>query len=224
MVTGLNALSNYDRSFLISPSALTRLQQNAVSYTCPQIAGTNSALAVVDTLGDCCDEETQSIAQQNILEVFVRDGCPHCTEAEVFLSDFGRNRPWLRIVYRSVDREPKARDDLIGHFQNAPLWPPGVRTFVFNGKVLVGFDDAERSGPLLEALVGQTSSVPGKVETKVFGTLSASQLGLPLFTLAIGLLDGFNPCAMWVLLFLLSLLVHLHDRKRMALIAGTFVL
>jgi len=28
----------------------------------------------------------------------------------------------------------------------------------------------------------------------------------------VGLLDGFNPCAMWVLLFLLSLLVHLRDR------------
>ena len=39
-----------------------------------------------------------------------------------------------------------------------------------------------------------------------------------------GLLDGFNPCAMWVLLLLLSLLVRLHDRKRMALVAGTFVL
>ena len=40
----------------------------------------------------------------------------------------------------------------------------------------------------------------------------------------IGVIDGFNPCAMWVLLFLLSLLVHLRDRRRMALIAGTFVL
>ena len=64
----------------------------------------------------------------------------------------------------------------------------------------------------------------GSVETELFGTLSVSRLGLPLFTLALGLLDGFNPCAMWVLLFLLSLLLHLHDRKRMALVAGTFVL
>jgi hypothetical protein len=63
-----------------------------------------------------------------------------------------------------------------------------------------------------------------EVESALFGTLSASRLGLPLFTLALGLLDGFNPCAMWVLLFLLSLLVRLQDRRRMALIAGTFVL
>jgi hypothetical protein len=54
--------------------------------------------------------------------------------------------------------------------------------------------------------------------------LTVARLGLPLFTVALGLLDGFNPCAMWVLLFLLSMLVHLRDRVAMALVAGTFVL
>jgi hypothetical protein len=48
-------------------------------------------------------------------------------------------------------------------------------------------------------------------------------LGLPLFTVVIGLIDGFNPCATWVLLFLLAMLVNLRSRSRMALIAGTFV-
>jgi glutaredoxin len=61
------------------------------------------------------------------------------------------------------------------------------------------------------------------VDSALFGSLSASRLGLPLFTLALGLLDGFNPCAMWVLLFLLSVLVRLQDRRRMAFVAGTFV-
>ena len=48
-------------------------------------------------------------------------------------------------------------------------------------------------------------------------------IGLPLFTLAVGLVDGFNPCAMWVLLFLLSVLVNLHDRWKILAVAGTFV-
>ena len=56
------------------------------------------------------------------------------------------------------------------------------------------------------------------------GRVSVDRLGLPLFTLAIGLVDGFNPCATWVLLFLLAMLVNLKSRSRMALIAGTFVL
>lgn len=40
----------------------------------------------------------------------------------------------------------------------------------------------------------------------------------------VGLVDGFNPCAMWVLLFLLSMLVHVRQRSRILLVAGTFVL
>ena len=49
---------------------------------------------------------------------------------------------------------------------------------------------------------------------RVFGPLDPARLGLPLFTIALGLVDGFNPCAMWVLLFILSLLVNLRDRAR----------
>jgi hypothetical protein len=57
----------------------------------------------------------------------------------------------------------------------------------------------------------------------VWGELDVRELGLPAFTIAVGLVDGFNPCAMWVLLFVLSMLVHLRSRTRMALIGGTFV-
>ena len=55
------------------------------------------------------------------------------------------------------------------------------------------------------------------------GRLDPQRLGMPLFTLAVGLIDGFNPCAMWVLLLLLSILVNLKDRWRILAIAGTFV-
>jgi len=163
-------------------------------------------------------------ASAEVLEVFVRDGCPHCADAKAFLPAFARERPWLRIVYRSIDGEAAALDDLLRHSRSAGIWPPGVPTFVFDGRVLAGFESAERSGPELAALVERRSTPVATIETGLFGTLSVSRLGLPLFTVAIGLLDGFNPCAMWVLLFLLSLLVHLKDRRRMALIAGTFLL
>lgn len=62
------------------------------------------------------------------------------------------------------------------------------------------------------------------VEVPVLGRLSAEKLGMPIFTILIGLVDGFNPCAMWVLLFLLSVLVNLHDRWKILAVAGTFVI
>ncbi len=159
-----------------------------------------------------------------VLEVFVRDGCPHCAEAKKYLPQFARARPQLRIVYRSLDDDPRAADDLARHSRRAGEWPPGVPTFVIDGRVLVGFVSPEVTGPQLAALVDGGTKPPGKTEAAGFGDLSVAELGLPLFTIALGLIDGFNPCAMWVLLFLLSILVRLEDRRRMALIAGTFVL
>jgi hypothetical protein len=62
-----------------------------------------------------------------------------------------------------------------------------------------------------------------EIDLPWIGRVSADRLGLPLFTLVIGLVDGFNPCAMWVLLFLLSVLVNLRDRWKILAVAGTFV-
>lgn len=163
-------------------------------------------------------------AQGPVLEVFVREGCPHCARAKAFLPAFAREHPGLAIRLRDIDRDPAARDDLLRHFLAADAGPPGVPAFLFEGRLLVGFESAERTGPELAALVAGVPQPATEVESGLFGTLSVSRLGLPLFTLALGLLDGFNPCATWVLLFLLSLLVHLHDRGRLALIAGTFVM
>ena len=62
-----------------------------------------------------------------------------------------------------------------------------------------------------------------EIDAPWVGRISASRLGMPAFTFLIGLIDGFNPCAMWVLLFLLSILVNLRVRWKILAVAGTFV-
>ena len=63
-----------------------------------------------------------------------------------------------------------------------------------------------------------TMKVPflGKVNMKDVSLMSAAVI--------IGLIDGFNPCAMWVLLFLLSVLIGMKDKKRMWILGLTFLL
>ncbi len=162
------------------------------------------------------------------LHVFVRDGCPHCATAKAFLDGLSVGElHGVRVVLHDVAHDAQAREQLENLSRAAGVWPPGVPTFVFKNSVLVGFDDGAHAGRQLRDLIrpGAAQARPiDEVETGLLGTLSASRMGLPMFTLALGLLDGFNPCATWVLLFLLSLLVRLQDRRRMALIAGTFVL
>ena len=68
---------------------------------------------------------------------------------------------------------------------------------------------------------------PEVIEIPVFKkqvALNVSQIGLPLFTLIIGGLDGFNPCAMWVLSFLLTLVIYAKSRTKILLIGGIFVI
>ncbi|WP_404308425.1 glutaredoxin family protein [Neorhodopirellula lusitana] len=69
-----------------------------------------------------------------------------------------------------------------------------------------------------------TASPEEVIDVPVFGELKVRDLGMPLFSFLVGLVDGFNPCAMWVLVFLLSVLVNIKDRRKIILIAGTFVL
>jgi len=64
----------------------------------------------------------------------------------------------------------------------------------------------------------------GKLSVPILGEVDPQSFSLPLLTVAIAGLDAFNPCAFFVLLFLLSLLAHQKSRKRMLAIGGIFVL
>ena len=63
-----------------------------------------------------------------------------------------------------------------------------------------------------------------KVKLPLVGEVKLKNLTLPLITVVIGLADGFNPCAMWVLLFLISMLIGMKDKKRMWILGSTFLL
>ena len=164
------------------------------------------------------------------LEVFVRAGCPHCEAAKVFLAELQRERPGLRIIFHDIVQDSTARQRLATLVAERGITSFGVPTFLIGTDLIVGFLSADTTGTEIRTrLDSKAQGATGdpavqRIQTKWFGELRVRELGLPLFTIIIGLLDGFNPCAMWVLLFLLSLLVNLKDRRKMALLAGTFVL
>jgi hypothetical protein len=55
------------------------------------------------------------------------------------------------------------------------------------------------------------------------GDRDASRYSLPALAVILGLVDGFNPCAMWVLVYLISLIMSLNDGKKIWLLVGSFV-
>jgi len=184
---------------------------------------------------------------------FYSPTCPHCQAAAPFIEDLDARSPWLEVhKYAVKDNRKNARFyyETALSLGTQALSVPG---FVFCRQVLIGYDDAETTGAEIEqallkcreqrasqpvslAAAGSAGApgsavaaagVPGSgttVRLPFVGSVDAAALSLPVLTLVLAGMDAFNPCAFFVLLFLLSLLVHAKSRTRMAIVGGTFVL
>ena len=209
-----------------------------------------AAFAMVATSSPASNKE--SVSQPIDIEVFVREGCPHCVKAEAFLAVLKQEQPELRIVIRDVLKEPAALERLKRLAENLGVAMVSVPTFNVGEQLIVGFSDEASTGQIIrnslarahpqsrktidsggckaeESLSCEASTLSPAPEPETFAvnffghSVTLDQVGLPLFTLAMGLLDGFNPCSMWVLILMISLLAPMNSRSRMLAIAGTFV-
>ena len=62
------------------------------------------------------------------------------------------------------------------------------------------------------------------VTVPVLGKINAKKVSLPILAVVLGLVDGFNPCAMWILIFLITMLFNMKDRKKMWILGLTFII
>jgi hypothetical protein len=131
----------------------------------------------------------------------------------------------VEIVIHVVNRDQAANDRLVALAREHGLGAVGVPVFLIGDRLLVGWQGPDVTGAEILAALDAAAArpPPAGVRVPVLGTISAGRLGLPLFTIALGLVDGFNPCAMWALLLILAILLRLHDRRRMLAIGATFI-
>ena len=155
------------------------------------------------------------------IKVFVTTTCPHCNAAREYLQNLKKTQLELELKIIEVDKTADARRSFEQFNFTNEINQPGVPTFSVCGEVIVGFDELRVSSAIFRRDKDENNT---SIDIPVFGNISVTDLGLPAFTIVLGLIDGFNPCAMWVLLFLLSILVHVKKRSRILLIASTFVL
>ncbi len=84
----------------------------------------------------------------------------------------------------------------------------------------VKFPSIERSGVSATTTVSTSSKL---IALPLLGEVDPVSFSLPLLTIVMGLLDGFNPCAMWALVFLITLLLGVEDRKRVWVLGSAFI-
>lgn len=177
--------------------------------------------------------------------VFYGKECPHCAEAIPFLEKLEEKYPELTIKSYEVwhNKENAKFFTNLSKACDNPL--PGVVPAVFiDERVLVGYDNDESKGKQYEEAIikcikedcidpitklNETREIckppidDKTIRVPFLGEINPTKLSLPIFTATIGLLDGFNPCSMWVLLFLLTILVSTGSRKKMLFIGGLFI-
>lgn len=192
-------------------------------------------------------EETQwfGLDSQGALQVhlyfFWSPSCPHCQEARPFVEALPEQFPWLALHSLPVT-EPANAQRYTAMAGALGQEARSVPAFLFCGHMVVGYgSDADSGSALAQGLLRCRAAQPhpgdrsvttplpdslvdSALELPLLGRLDPERLSLPLYTLLIAGLDAFNPCAFFVLLFLLSLLAHAHSRARMLLVGGVFVL
>jgi len=164
--------------------------------------------------------------------------CPHCLAARPFVESIPAGRAWVKLHSLELTRHPEHVRHYVALAGQLGQSAQAVPALLFCGRMWTGWDsDASTGQELLAALdacrdAALTGSALDAARAQpepaftlpILGELKVDTLSLPLMTVLIAGLDAFNPCAFFVLLFLLSMMVHQNSRARMLTIGSVFVL
>jgi thiol-disulfide isomerase/thioredoxin len=164
---------------------------------------------------------------------FYLPGCSHCDEQEPFNEKLANTYPSIQFVYHdaSKPKESALLSEMLAQAEanDDPYFP----VTIFGDRVFSDWESEETTGKaieeaLQECLAGNCPKAEGEqpsaeVTLPIIGEIIPSEYSLATLAIILGVVDGFNPCAMWVLVYLLSLIATLRDRKRIWLIVGSFV-
>lgn len=190
----------------------------------------------------------QNEATENVtVYLFWGDGCPHCEEQIPFMESLESKYPLLEVVYLETWYNRSNAELFVSLSKAYGTSASGVpATFIGSEPPIFGYAGRESTGKEIEQKIincldrgcinpitklsspenytsEENNSLNKSINIPLFGNVDADKISLPLFTLIIAGLDSFNPCAFFVLLFLLSMLVYAGSRKRMLLIGGIFI-
>ena len=165
--------------------------------------------------------------------------CPHCAAAHPYIDEIPLARPWVKLHALELSRHPENVKQYQAMAQALGDDAAGVPAWLFCGEMHVGWDGDETTGATLRQrldacrarAVGGAGAAPAgaqpppaaPIKLPLIGAVDPASLSLPALTLVLAGLDAFNPCAFFVLLFLLSMMARQKSRTRMLVIGGIFV-
>lgn len=172
------------------------------------------------------------------LNLFKSQGCPHCGAEEEFLQSLEQKYPLVINQYdiakdETIEIIEKLEEKFSKKFNYVPI--------LFIGEDYIeGYLNEETTGKKIEEKIKQKLAAGSckniidecgagqqqQIDTlniPILGEIDLNSLSLPALTVVLGIVDGFNPCAMWALVALLAILINTHSKKRILVFGGVFI-
>lgn len=195
-----------------------------------------------------------SAKEKVTLYIFHGNGCPHCAEEIKFLDSIEDKYKDLEIVKYEVWYNEENAELLKKVEEAFDIERPGVPTTVIGDVMMQGYssstgdkikrviefyNDNEYTDQIQKIKDGTFNKENLKddfykkeketdetmtIKVPLLGKTNLKKVSLVSAAVIIGLIDGFNPCAMWILLFLISVLIGMKNRKRMWALGLTFLI
>lgn len=183
-------------------------------------------------------------ARENVtLLFFWSEGCPHCAMENQYLDQIKQNYPELTINKFEVSKNKENQEYLEKLSKEMNFNASGVPITVVGDKHLIGYTRGLTDQKIISLIQDAQTSLSNEEICKIdepceedekksanktinlplLGQIETKNFSLPVLSVILGSLDGFNPCAMWTLLFLISLLLGMEDKRRMWILGTTFI-
>ncbi len=178
--------------------------------------------------------------------LFHGDGCPHCRDEIAFFDEYLKDKDNIHLYKYEVwhNEENVSKLEEIGKITGSEA--DGIPYLVIGDYVITGYSNGISKKIVKRIEHCLENSCPDKVgvylgkaleddqvednyddETytvPILGEITAKDVSIPLLAIVIGLVDGFNPCAMWILIFLITMLFGMKEKKKMWALGLTFII
>ena len=175
-------------------------------------------LALSDNYQDKVATITNAQIDDNKINLYLFHGaeCPHCEEERDWLEVIKKDyQKYLNVYYYEVwhDSDNKILMDQVKEIFE--IEKNGVPLTIIGDTYFIGF--SETIGSRIESKIQEYAGLdnnPNEISIPILGNVNIKSVSLPLVAVILGFIDGFNPCAMWILLFLISMLFGIKSKKK----------
>lgn len=153
--------------------------------------------------------------------------CPHCQKEEKYFETLKEKYQDKINIYTYEVTENKTNNEIMKSLKKELKEnSQGVPFTIIGSKTFLGYDESlnERIENTIESYLDENTKTNNTYTIPILGKIEGKNASIILIAIILGFIDGFNPCAMWILLLLINMCISIKDKKKMLIVCLTFII